>query len=101
MKKAGAKKDDIAGIGITNQRETTVAWDKVSGEPLCRAIVWLDLRTAETAAKLSSSGGKDRFRPKTGLPISTYFSAVKMPGGKIAARASSDQAGFGHVAWLP
>lgn len=39
--------------------------------------------------------------PKTGLPISTYFSAVKMPGGKIAARASSDQAGFGHVAWLP
>eukprot|EP00435_Cladocopium_sp_Y103_P056992 s280_g19.t1 len=78
MKKAGAKKDDIAGIGITNQRETTVAWDKVTGEPLCRAIVWLDLRTAETAAQLSQHGGRDRFRAKTGLPISTYFSAVKM-----------------------
>ena len=77
MKKAGAKSEDIAGIGITNQRETTVAWDKATGEPLCRAIVWLDLRTAETAAQLSR-GGRDRFRQKTGLPVSTYFSAVKM-----------------------
>eukprot|EP00439_Symbiodinium_sp_Y106_P046024 s1761_g5.t2 len=78
MKKVGASKDDIAGIGITNQRETTVAWDKGTGEPLCRAIVWLDLRTSDTAAELEAKGGKDRFRKKTGLPVSTYFSAVKM-----------------------
>eukprot|EP00930_Biecheleria_cincta_P084581 TRINITY_DN74028_c0_g1_i1.p1 TRINITY_DN74028_c0_g1~~TRINITY_DN74028_c0_g1_i1.p1 ORF type:complete len:656 (-),score=117.90 TRINITY_DN74028_c0_g1_i1:217-1938(-) len=79
MKKAGAGKADIAAIGITNQRETTVAWDKVTGEPLYKAIVWLDLRTSETVASLSSGrGGKDRFRKQTGLPISTYFSAVKM-----------------------
>lgn len=78
MKKVGASKDDIAGIGITNQRETTVAWDKGTGEPLCRAIVWLDLRTSDTAAQLEAKGGKDRFRKKTGLPVSTYFSAVKM-----------------------
>ncbi|CAK9065246.1 unnamed protein product [Durusdinium trenchii] len=106
MKKAGAKKDDIAGIGITNQRETTVAWDKVSGEPLCRAIVWLDLRTAETAAKLSSSGGKDRFRPKTGLPISTYFSAVKMRWmldhvAEVKKAADEERCCFGTIeSWL-
>ncbi|CAJ1341836.1 unnamed protein product [Effrenium voratum] len=79
MKKVGAKKEDIAGIGITNQRESTVAWDKATGKPLCRAIVWLDLRTSDTVAKLAEEqGGRGAFRKKTGLPISTYFSAVKM-----------------------
>lgn len=79
LKKANATKADVAAIGITNQRETTVAWDKTTGEPLYKAIVWLDLRTSETAGQLSRGrAGKDRFRKKTGLPISTYFSAVKM-----------------------
>jgi len=80
MSKAGASKDDVAAIGITNQRETTIVWDRTTGEPLYKAIVWLDLRTSETAAKLCGKGpkGKDKFRKKTGLPISTYFSAVKI-----------------------
>jgi len=79
LRKAGATKADVAAIGITNQRETTVAWDKQTGVPLYKAIVWLDLRTADTVQQLvKGRGGKDRFRKKTGLPISTYFSAVKM-----------------------
>jgi len=80
LKQAGATKADIAAIGITNQRETTVAWDRATGEPLCNAIVWLDARTGETVAKLMEKYGnnKDQFREATGLPISTYFSAVKM-----------------------
>mmetsp|Transcript_59921 Transcript_59921/g.128590 ORF Transcript_59921/g.128590 Transcript_59921/m.128590 type:complete len:644 (+) Transcript_59921:50-1981(+) len=79
LAKAGAAKADVAAIGITNQRETTVAWDKETGEPLYKAIVWNDLRTSETVAKLrKGKGGQDRFRKRTGLPISTYFSAVKM-----------------------
>jgi glycerol kinase len=78
MQKAGASASDIAAIGITNQRETTVAWDVQTGKPLHNALVWLDLRTADIAARLEANGGKDRFRAKTGLPVSTYFSAVKM-----------------------
>lgn len=79
MSKASAKTADIAAIGITNQRETTIAWDRETGEPYHKAIVWLDLRTSETVAQLcKASGGQDRFRKKTGLPVSTYFSAVKM-----------------------
>merc|ERR1719355_113148 len=79
LSKASCSSADIAAIGITNQRETTVAWDRETGEPLYKAIVWLDLRTAETVHALSKGAqGKDRFRKRTGLPISTYFSAVKM-----------------------
>jgi len=78
LAKVGAGKADVAGIGITNQRETTVAWDRATGEPFYRAIVWLDLRTADTVGKLCAKGSKDRFRKQTGLPVSTYFSAVKM-----------------------
>merc|ERR1719188_1970407 len=72
LSKVSASKDDVAAIGITNQRETTVAWDRTTGEPFHKAIVWLDLRTSETVQKLSkTSGAKDRFRKKTGLPVST------------------------------
>jgi len=79
MTLGGATSADIAAIGITNQRETTVAWSRITGEPFHKAIVWLDTRTGETVGKLcKGQGGKDRFRAKTGLPISTYFSAVKM-----------------------
>eukprot|EP00002_Diphylleia_rotans_P017766 TRINITY_DN3444_c0_g1_i1.p1 TRINITY_DN3444_c0_g1~~TRINITY_DN3444_c0_g1_i1.p1 ORF type:complete len:519 (+),score=113.71 TRINITY_DN3444_c0_g1_i1:86-1642(+) len=71
--------ENLSGIGITNQRETTVAWDKVTGKPLSPAIVWMDTRTRHIVADLVEQlGSKDAFRERCGLPISTYFSAMKM-----------------------
>jgi glycerol kinase len=69
---------DIAAVGVTNQRETTIVWDRSSGQPVYNAIVWQDTRTDEICNELSSEGGQDRFRPKTGLPIATYFSGPKI-----------------------
>ena len=69
---------DIAAVGVTNQRETTIVWDRSSGEPVYNAIVWQDTRTDEICNQLASDGGQDRFRPKTGLPIATYFSGPKI-----------------------
>lgn len=70
----------IKGIGITNQRETTVVWDKTTGKPLHNALVWLDMRTSSTVHDSihKLNGNKDHFRSVCGLPISTYFSAVKL-----------------------
>jgi glycerol kinase len=78
MNKAGATADDIAGLGITNQRETTVVWDRNTGEPIHNALVWQDTRTDKICSELESDGGQDRFRLKTGLPIATYFSGPKV-----------------------
>jgi glycerol kinase len=72
------KADDIAAVGVTNQRETTVVWERSSGKPVYNAIVWQDTRTDEICNQLSSDGGQDRFRAKTGLPIATYFSGPKI-----------------------
>jgi glycerol kinase len=72
------KAADIAAVGVTNQRETTIVWDRSSGQPVYNAIVWQDTRTDEICNELSSEGGQDRFRPKTGLPIATYFSGPKI-----------------------
>ena len=69
---------DIAGVGVTNQRETTVVWDRSTGEPVHNAIVWQDTRTDQICNELSADGGQDRFRSKTGLPIATYFSGPKI-----------------------
>src|SRR5205809_312715 len=69
---------DIAGIGITNQRETTVVWDNSTGQPIWNAIVWQDTRTQSVCDALARDGGVDRFREKTGLPLATYFSATKL-----------------------
>jgi glycerol kinase len=69
---------DIAAVGVTNQRETTIVWDRSSGEPVYNAIVWQDTRTDEICNELASEGGQDRFRAKTGLPIATYFSGPKI-----------------------
>jgi glycerol kinase len=69
---------DISGVGVTNQRETTVVWDRTTGEPVYNAIVWQDTRTDQICNELMSDGGQDRFRPKTGLPIATYFSGPKI-----------------------
>jgi glycerol kinase len=72
------KADDISAVGVTNQRETTVVWERSSGQPVHNAIVWQDTRTDEICNQLASDGGQDRFRAKTGLPIATYFSGPKI-----------------------
>ena len=69
---------DIAAVGVTNQRETTVVWDRTTGEPVYNAIVWQDTRTDTICNELIADGGQDRFRAKTGLPIATYFSGPKI-----------------------
>jgi glycerol kinase len=75
------RKEDLIAVGITNQRETTVVWDKATGQPLYNAIVWQDTRTDQLVNQLAregeSEGGQDRFRAKTGLPLATYFSGPK------------------------
>lgn len=78
MHKIEATAEEIAAIGITNQRETTIVWDKVTGEPICHAIVWQDRRTADFCEKLLQKGLKDSYREKTGLVIDPYFSATKI-----------------------
>ena len=72
------KPKDLAAIGITNQRETTVLWNRKTGQPIHNALVWQDTRVEDGVAELSGDGGQDRFRSKTGLPLATYFSALKI-----------------------
>jgi len=69
---------DLAAIGITNQRETTVVWHKKTGKPIYNAIVWQDTRVASMVAEFAAHGGQDRYRAKTGLPLATYFSGLKL-----------------------
>jgi glycerol kinase len=78
LEQRGLRATDLAGIGITNQRETTVLWERKTGKPVANAIVWQDTRVAEDVARFASEGGQDRFRPQTGLPLSTYFSSLKL-----------------------
>lgn len=78
MEAAGLRSEDLAAIGIANQRETTVVWDRRTGQPVYNAIVWQDTRVAGAVARLTENGGQDRFRRKTGLPLSTYFSGLKV-----------------------
>jgi glycerol kinase len=93
---------DLAAIGITNQRETTVLWERNTGKPLANAIVWQDTRVAEDVARFSRDGGQDRFRAETGLPLSTYFSGLKLrwllenvPDAR--AKADSGELLFGNI----
>lgn len=93
---------DLAAIGITNQRETTVVWDRKTGKPLANALVWQDTRVAEYVSEFSKSGGKDRFRAKTGLPLTTYFSGFKIRWvleniGGAREMAESGDALFGNI----
>jgi glycerol kinase len=76
--KRGLRASDLAAIGITNQRETTVVWDRKTGQPVANALVWQDTRVAEDVAQFASEGGQNRFRAATGLPLSTYFSGLKL-----------------------
>jgi glycerol kinase len=76
--RAGITAADLVAVGITNQRETTVVWDRQAGRPIHNAIVWQDTRTDEIVAELARSGGQDRFRVTVGLPLATYFSGPKI-----------------------
>ncbi|RUA02277.1 MAG: glycerol kinase [Deltaproteobacteria bacterium] len=106
LKNAGIAGDALAAIGITNQRETTVVWDKRTGRPFYNAIVWQCTRTDKICRQLAGESGPDRFREKTGLPVSTYFSGPKIrwildhvPEAKSAAR--SGDAFFGTIeSWI-
>ena len=106
LARADMTRRDIAAVGITNQRETAVVWDRRTGEPIQRAIVWLDIRTQEHVDRLAADGGTDRFREATGLPLATYFSATKVawilenvPGAR--ARAEAGELAFGTTdSWV-
>lgn len=78
LAQGGLRASDLAAIGITNQRETTVVWERATGRPIANAIVWQDTRVGDDVARYASDGGQDRFRAKTGLPLSTYFSSLKL-----------------------
>jgi glycerol kinase len=93
---------DIAAVGVTNQRETTVVWDRTTGRPVHNAIVWQDTRTDQICNELSADGGQDRFRAKTGLPIATYFSGPKIKWildnvDGIREKAESGDVVFGNI----
>jgi len=94
LSKGGLSANDIVAVGITNQRETTVVWNRNTGRPVYNAIVWQDTRTDQICNELAADGGQDRFRPKVGLPLATYFSGPKIrwildnvPGAREAAEA--------------
>ena len=78
MTKGGLQPQDLAAIGITNQRETTIVWNRKTGKPVANALVWQDTRVADYVKELAKVGGQNRFRPKTGLPLTTYFSGLKI-----------------------
>jgi glycerol kinase len=78
MKNGGFQPKDLAGIGITNQRETTIVWNRKTGRAVYNAIVWQDTRVEDSVTEFSGDGGQDRFRAKTGLPLATYFSGLKI-----------------------
>src|SRR6202167_2290148 len=78
MKKGGFQPKDLAGIGITNQRETTIVWNRKTGTAVYNAIVWQGTRVEDFVAEFSRDGGQDRFRAKTGLPLAAYFSGLQI-----------------------
>jgi glycerol kinase len=106
LTKGGVLRSELAAVGITNQRETTVLWDRNTGVPLHNALVWQDTRTAELVAQFARDGGQDRFRARTGLPLTTYFSGLKLrwlldtvPGAR--AKAAAGDVLFGTVdSWV-
>lgn len=78
MTKRDLQPSDLAAIGITNQRETAIVWSRKTGKPVANAIVWQDTRVADYVREMAKAGGQDRFRRKTGLPLTTYFSGLKI-----------------------
>jgi glycerol kinase len=102
LDKSGISPGNLAAIGITNQRETTVVWNRRTGKPYCNAIVWQDTRTDKICNELVREGGQDRFREKTGLPLATYFSGPKIRWildnvASVRAAADRGEALFGNM----
>ncbi|MFD6417902.1 glycerol kinase GlpK [Streptomyces sp. NPDC060194] len=103
---AGLRADQLSAVGITNQRETTLLWDRSTGKPVHNAIVWQDTRTSALCRELGGSDGQDRFRDATGLPLASYFSGPKaawlldhVPG--LRTRAERGEIAFGTIdSWL-
>src|SRR5215472_507198 len=102
MAQARLKPADLAAVGITNQRETTVLWNRKTGRPVANAIVWQDTRVAGEVARLSRESGQDAFRAQTGLPLATYFSGLKVrwllenvPG--LRRQAEAGEILFGNI----
>ena len=106
LRSADMTAGDLAAVGIANQRETTVVWDRTTGRPLANAIVWQDTRTDQICDRLARDGGIDRFRDRTGLPLATYFSGPKAAwllenADGVAEKAARGQAVMGTVdSWL-
>ncbi|HEY1126392.1 MAG TPA: FGGY family carbohydrate kinase, partial [Actinomycetota bacterium] len=102
LKKAKIQASDLAAVGVTNQRETTVVWEKSSGKPVYNAIVWQDTRTDRICNELAKDGGQDRFRSKVGLPLATYFSGPKIKWildnvDGVRERAQRGEVLFGNI----
>jgi glycerol kinase len=102
LKKAKIQASDLAAVGVTNQRETTVVWEKSSGKPVYNAIVWQDTRTDKICNDLAKDGGQDRFRSKVGLPLATYFSGPKIKWildnvDGVRERAQRGEVLFGNI----
>jgi len=102
LQKGNIDPKDIAAVGITNQRETAVVWDKTTGKPLYNAIVWQDTRTDTIINEFAKQGGQDRFRAKVGLPLATYFSGPKVKWildnvDGVRAAAERGDAVFGNI----
>ncbi|MCE5192745.1 MAG: glycerol kinase GlpK [Candidatus Cryosericum sp.] len=106
LAKSGVTAGDLAAVGVTNQRETTVVWDKNTGKPVYNAVVWQDTRTDGIINGLAADGGMDRFRAKVGLPLATYFSGPKIkwildnvPGAR--EKAEKGELYFGNMdSWV-
>jgi glycerol kinase len=99
LEQAGGNRDDVAALGITNQRETTVVWDRNTGEPVMNAIVWQDTRTDKLVDELSADGGQARFQEKVGLPLATYFSGPKVRWILDNVDGARDKAEAGDLAF--
>jgi glycerol kinase len=97
LQQKSIKPSEFAAVGITNQRETTILWNRRTGEPVHNAIVWQDTRTSDAVADFSKDGGQNRFRAKTGLPLATYFSSLKMRWLLDHVRGVREQAEAGDV----
>jgi glycerol kinase len=102
MQLRGLRPKDLAAVGITNQRETTVVWNRKTAQPVYNALVWQDTRVDDAVHEFARNGGQDRFREKTGLPLATYFSALKIrwilndvPG--VRELAESGDVLFGNI----
>ncbi len=102
MQSKGLAAKDLAAVGITNQRETTVVWNRKTGQAVHNAIVWQDTRVSNYVDELAKSGGQDRFRAKTGLPLATYFSGLKIRWildnvSGVRALAEAGEVIFGNI----